>query len=229
MISCIAIDDEPLALEVLKKYASRLPELNLLATFSDAVKAQQYLQENPVSLLFLDIQMPDINGLQLYGQLKIKPMVIFTTAYKEYALDGFEAEAVDYLLKPFNMARFEKAVAKAADQERIRERKNTHPDYLYVHAGYRVVKIIISEIIYIESQDDYVKINTSTNTYLTLMSMKAMMEKLPAGKFIRIHRSYIAAIDKIVFMQFRKVGLINNVELPVGDTYRVSVAAVKNK
>src|SRR5450432_3796128 len=118
MISCIAIDDEPLALEVLKKYASQTPGLKLVATYSDAIEAMNYLQNNQVSLLLLDIQMPDINGFQLYRNLVVKPMVIFTTAYKEFAIDGFEADAVDYLLKPFNLARFQKAITKAIAWEK---------------------------------------------------------------------------------------------------------------
>lgn len=230
MISCIAIDDEPLALEVLKKYASHTPELKLVGTWSDAIEAMNYLQHNTVSLLLLDIQMPDINGFQLYKNLAVKPMVIFTTAYKEYAIDGFEADAVDYLLKPFNLARFQKAVAKAATWEKYKKNSERIPSspYLYIHEDYKMVKIPFSEIIYIEALDDYVKIHTAARFYLTLLSMKKVLEKLPEKQFIRIHRSYIVATEKIVFSQFRKLGLINNIELPVGDTYRAEIQDFKN-
>src|ERR1700712_4064575 len=127
MISCIAIDDEPLALEVLKKYASQTPGLKLVATYSDAVETAVFLGSHEINLLFLDIQMPDINGFQLYKNLAVKPMVIFTTAHKEYAIDGFEVEAVDYLLKPFNITRFQKAVNKAVAWGKYKENNESKP------------------------------------------------------------------------------------------------------
>lgn len=230
MINCVAIDDEPLALEVLKKYISQLPQLNLQMAFSDAIEAVSWLQKNKVDLLLLDIQMPDINGVHLYNQLTEKPMVIFTTAYKEFAVDGFEADAIDYLLKPFNLARFEKAVAKAIARENTKEKEEPAPSqYLYIHSDYKMVKIPFAEIIYMEALDDYVKVNTASQSYLTLLSMKKIMEKLPAKDFIRIHRSYIVAADKISFLQYRKIGLSNNLELPVGDTYRAAIAALKKQ
>ncbi|MBC7890561.1 MAG: response regulator transcription factor [Ferruginibacter sp.] len=229
MISCIAIDDEPLALEVLKKYTSQIPGISLLATYSDAIEAINYLQSNQVSLLFLDIQMPDINGFQLYRNLVEKPMVIFTTAHKEYAIDGFEIDAVDYLLKPFNLARLQKAVNKAIAWQNSKENNetNTASAYLYIHEDYKMVKILFSEIIYIEALDDYIKIHTSSRHYLTLLSMKKVLEKLPKKQFIRIHRSYIVAKEKIAFTQFRKIGLISAIELPVGDTYRSEIQEYK--
>ncbi|MEO5890744.1 MAG: LytTR family DNA-binding domain-containing protein [Ferruginibacter sp.] len=225
MISCIAIDDEPLALEVIKKYASQTQDLKLIATYSDAIKAMSYLQDNTVSLLLLDIQMPDINGFQLYKNLVLKPMVIFTTAYKEYAIDGFEADAIDYLLKPFNLARFQKAVAKAIAWEKSKQSSEvkTPAQFLYIHEDYKMVKIAFEDIIFIEALDDYVRIHTSTRPYLTLLSMKKILDKLPEKKFIRIHRSYIVATEKIAFSQFKKIGLINNIELPIGDTYRSEI------
>jgi len=229
MISCIAIDDEPLALEVLKKYAPQTPDLNLQATFSDAIEAMAFLQNNTVNLLLLDIQMPDINGFQLYKNLSVKPMVIFTTAYKEYAIDGYEVDAVDYLLKPFNLIRFQKAISKATAWMKANE--NIEPTisspYLYIHEDYKMVKIAFNEIIYIEALDDYVKIHTTTKFYMTLLSMKKVLDKLPAGQFVRIHRSYIVAVEKVVFSQFRKIGLTDGIELPVGDTYRSVISGFK--
>lgn len=229
-MNCIAIDDEPLALEVLKKYISKIPELNLLSVFSDAIEAMEYLQKNQVSLLFLDIQMPDINGFQLYNNLSVKPMVIFTTAYKEYAVEGFEVDAIDYLLKPFNLTRFQKAVTKAITWEKSKEKDDNPPSqHLYIHSDYKMVKVAFAEIIFIEALDDYVKINTATQSYLTLLSMKKILEKLPKKEFIRIHRSYIVATEKISFLQYRKIGLINNIKLPVGDTYRSEIAGLKKQ
>lgn len=227
MINCIAIDDEPLALEVMKKYAAQIGGLKLVATYSDAIAAMDYLKNNEVDLLLLDVQMPDINGLQLYKSLPAKPMVIFTTAYKEYAVDGFDVDAIDYLLKPFNMARFQRAINKALVRGKINTDNNVLAPYLYIHADYKMVKIAFDDIIYIEALDDYVKIYTPTQNYLTLLSMKKMMEKLNRERFVRIHRSYIVASEKIIFIQFRKLGLNNNIELPIGDTYRTEIAELR--
>jgi len=229
MISCVAIDDEPLALEVVKKYISKTADLHLDALFSNALEAQDYLKRKSVDLVFLDIQMPGINGVQLYKSLTVKPMVIFTTAYKEFAIDGFELGAIDYLLKPFDLERFQKGVGKAVLWHRLNTENNTdqQKDSLYIHSDYKVIKIAYREIIFIEASDDYAKINTNSQSYLTLLSMKAVFEKLSKNLFIRIHRSYIVAINQIAFVQFRKIGLINGMELPVGDTYRNEIAKLK--
>jgi len=229
MISCVAIDDEPLALEVVKKYISKTADLHLEALFSNALEAQDYLKRKPVDLAFLDIQMPGINGIQLYKSLPVKPMVIFTTAYQEFAIDGFELEAIDYLLKPFDLERFQKGVGKAVIWHKLNTEKSIdqQKDFLYIHSDYKVIKIPYKEIIFVEASDDYAKINTNSQSYLTLLSMKAVFEKLSKNLFIRIHRSYIVAINQIAFVQFRKIGLINGMELPVGDTYRNEIAKLK--
>ncbi len=229
MISCVAIDDEPLALEVVKKYISKTAGLHLDTLFSNALEAQDYLKRKSVDLVFLDIQMPGINGVQLYKSLTVKPMVIFTTAYKEFAIDGFEVEAIDYLLKPFDLERFQKGVSKAFLWHKLNTENSSdqQKDFLYIHSDYKVIKIPYNEIIFVEASDDYAKINTNSQSYLTLMSMRAVFEKLSKNLFIRIHRSYIIAINQIAFVQFRKIGLINGIELPVGDTYRPEVAKLK--
>jgi len=229
MISCVAIDDEPLALEVVKKYISKTADLHLDALYSNALEAQDYLKRKSVDLVFLDIQMPGINGVQLYKSLIVKPMVIFTTAYKEFAIDGFEVEAIDYLLKPFDLERFQKGVSKAVLWHKLNTENSSdqQKDFLYIHSDYKVIKIPYNEIIFVEASDDYAKINTNSQSYLTLMSMRAVFEKLSKNLFIRIHRSYIVAINQIAFVQFRKIGLINGIELPVGDTYRTEVAKLK--
>src|SRR3954463_6165937 len=159
-LKCIAIDDEPLALELIKKYAERIPALQLLYTFSDAMTGAEYLSKNNVDVLFVDINMPDITGIELVRSLEKKPMVIFTTAYKNYAFEGFELEALDYLLKPIDFERFSKAVDKALDYYKYKNSTVTDDNAasLYVYSEYRMVRIDLKDIEYIESMEDYIKI-----------------------------------------------------------------------
>lgn len=231
MINCVVIDDEPLALEVVKRYIYKTPELHLEAVFSDAIEALDYLKKNPADLLFLDIQMPGINGIQLYKQLVQKPMVIFTTAYFEFAVEGFDLDAIDYLLKPFDLDRFHRGVKKAVSRFKIvsDESKALRKEFLYIHSDYKMIKIACEDIIFIEASNDYAKIHTATQSYLTLLSMRAIMEKLPPDQFLRIHRSYIVSNAQIAFTQFRKIGMLNGIELPVGDTYRKEILKLKKK
>ncbi|HEX2532347.1 MAG TPA: LytTR family DNA-binding domain-containing protein [Chitinophagaceae bacterium] len=218
-LRCIALDDEPLALELIRRYASRVPDLELAETFTDAVAARSYLQAHPVDLLFIDIQMPDINGLELVRGLPERPLVIFTTAYRNYAADSYELDAVDYLVKPFEEARFERAVQKAVQQKQLREGNTDEPATLFVRSGYQLVPVHLDEIEYIESVEDYLKIYLQTGRpVMTLMTLKAMLEKLPPAKFRRIHRSYIVALARIRSVVNRKVRL-TQAELPVGDSY----------
>jgi len=197
-LKCIAIDDEPLALEVIKKHVDDSPELNLQLTFDDAISGAEFLKTNPVDLLFIDIDMPDITGVDLVRSLEIKPMVIFTTAYKNYAYQGFELEAIDYLLKPIDTKRFGAAVQKALDYHKYKnlEKGKEEDESIYVHSEYRMIKIVIKDIEFIESMQDYIKIHLVAldKPILTLMPMKAVLEKLPAALFARIHRSYAVAI-----------------------------------
>ncbi|SDF00323.1 two component transcriptional regulator, LytTR family [Mucilaginibacter pineti] len=221
VLKCIAIDDEPLALRLISEYVSRFPSLQLIKTFDDAISGAEFLKSKPVDLLFIDINMPDITGIDLVRSLEVKPIVIFTTAYKNFAYEGFELEALDYLLKPIDFKRFEKAVEKAVDYHQYKNKTNTEaPDEsLYVYSEYRMVKIDLNSIEYIESMEDYIKIHiTNEKTVLTLMPLKKVLEKLPADKFQRIHRSYIVPVNKIRSIQNRKVKL-TDVELPVSDTY----------
>lgn len=227
MIKCIAVDDEILSLGILKKFALQIPELNLCETFTDAIEAREYLMKNEIDLLFLDIQMPDINGFELIENLSCQqPLIIFTTAFKDYALEGFEINAVDYLLKPFGQARFQKAVTRAIERlQALPEPIDT--TCLYLHVNYKLVKIPYNEIIYIESLDDYLKVYTSSKEFVVRMPLKVVVEKLPKDKFIRIHRSYIISIAKITFIQFRRVGLENKIELPIGETFRSVLNTLK--
>jgi two-component system LytT family response regulator len=220
-LKCIAIDDEPLALELIKKYVAWFPALQLINTFEDAISGAEYLRNNPIDLLFIDINMPDITGIDLVRSLAVKPMVIFTTAYKNFAFEGFELEAIDYLLKPIDVKRFGKAVEKAVDYYKYKTTfaKDGEDESLYVYSEYRMVKIELKEIEYIESMEDYIKIHLhNAKTILTLMPLKKVLEKLPEDKFQRIHRSYIIPVKKIISIQGRKVKLAD-IELPISDSY----------
>jgi two-component system LytT family response regulator len=220
-LKCVAIDDEPLALEIIKKYVSDYPSLKLVNTFDDAVSGAEYLKKNKIDVLFIDINMPDITGVDLVRSLQEKPMIIFTTAYKNFAFEGFELEAVDYLLKPINNTRFNAAIQKAIDYYQFKHTNHTEvDDYLYVHSEYRVIKISMRDIEYIESMQDYIKIyliNTE-RPVLTLMPLKCVVEKLPANQFVRIHRSYVVARAQIRSIYNRKIKL-SRIELPVGTNY----------
>lgn len=220
-LKCVAIDDEPLATELISTYISRFPDLELLQTFEDAVSGAEYLQKTPVDLLFLDINMPDISGIDLARALDRKPMIIFTTAYKQFAYEGFELEAIDYLLKPVDFERFGKAIQKAIDYHQYKN--NTLPltddASIYVHSEYRMIKIVLKSIEYLESMEDYVKIHLENlPPVLTLMPLKKMLEKLPAEDFKRIHRSFIVPVKKVRSVQNRKVRL-SSIELPISGSY----------
>lgn len=221
-MTCIAIDDEPLALEVIRKYCSETPLVRLVQTFTDAIQAQAFLKTQKVDLIILDIQMPDISGIQFYRSLAEKPMVIFTTAYAEYAVKGFELEAKDYLVKPINFDRFIKALQKAEraiGQKAVPAEPGGH--FFFVKSGYSMVKVMVNEILYIEGLDDYIKIHFNGKTkppLLPLMSLKSVMEKLPEGAFMRVHRSFIVPIRHITSIR-NKVIYLDKVKIPLGDTY----------
>jgi two-component system, LytTR family, response regulator len=220
-LKCIAIDDEPPALEVIKEYAGQFPGLQLIQTFDDAVSGGEFLRRHPVDLLFVDINMPDVTGLDLVRSLKEKPMIIFTTAHKKYAHDGFELDAIDYLLKPISFERFSKAVNKAMEYDQYKKQaKNETAESLFVYSEYRMVKISLKEIEYIESLEDYIKIHfVNAKPILTLMTLKGVLEKLPSVQFKRIHRSYIVAVDKVISILNRKATLQSSAELPISDSY----------
>lgn len=221
LIKCIAIDDEPPALILLKEYIARFPRLRLVQTFDDAITGGEFLRQKPVDLLFIDINMPDITGLDLVRSLDEKPMIIFTTAHKKFAMDGFELDAVDYLLKPISFERFSKAVNKAIEYfEYKRKPKAEEAENLFVYSEYRMVKVSLNDIEYIESFEDYIRINlTNARPVMTLMTMKKVLEKLPHEKFRRIHRSYIVAVDKVKSILNRKARFISGTELPISDSY----------
>jgi DNA-binding LytR/AlgR family response regulator len=226
---CIIIDDEPFAIELITFYVQQTPMLNLLGSFSDANHAIDFIQNHEIDLLFLDIQMPHINGIQLLKSLDKPPMVIFSTAFNEYAVEGFELEAIDYLLKPFDIKRFQKAVKKADELFSLKKaaEPQTEP-FIFVKADYQMLKINISSILFIEGWDDYIKIYVSDKPILTLMSLKSIMEQLPHQEFVRVHRSYIVPIKKIESVR-NKVIKIASKEIPVGSTYAESLYHLMNK
>lgn len=221
-LRCVAIDDEPLALALIKTYVDATEGLSLAMLFEDAIAAAEYLKANPVDLLFLDINMPDITGIDLFRALDFKPMVIFTTAYKSFAFEGFELDALDYLLKPIDYPRFKKAVQKAIAQRTYNLNRDHDPSaqYIFVHAEYKLIKIALDDIQYIESLEDYVKIHLHNgNIVLTLMTLKKMLDKLPAHKFRRIHRSYVVSVKNVVAIVNHKAHLGSGVILPISDTF----------
>jgi DNA-binding LytR/AlgR family response regulator len=222
-LKCIAIDDEPLALRLIGEYVSQFPGLQLIRTFEDAISAAEFLKSTSVDLIFLDINMPDITGIDLARSLALKPMIIFTTSYRNYAYEGFELEAVDFVEKPIELERFTRAVEKALMIHQYKNEAKGKPndidESLYVQSEYRVIKIALSAIRYIESMENYIRIHlTNDKPVLTLMPLKDVLKKLPSAKFQRIHRSYIVPVSKIRSIQNRKVQL-TGIELPVSDAY----------
>jgi two-component system, LytTR family, response regulator len=230
MITCIAVDDEKYALDLLIDNIRRAPFLQLKAVFRNGVDAFQYLTENPVDLAFLDIQMPVLNGLQLLRQLQIKPMIVIVSAFKSYALESYELDVLDYLLKPVSYDRFLKAANKANDYyQLINKQKDIKSDYIFVNADYRLVKIDIVTILYIEGMKDYVKIfvDKVSKPIIPKLSLKMVEEMLPTTRFIRIHKSYIVNIEKITALQKKKLQLCNNTILPLSNNYHPSYDLIK--
>jgi two-component system, LytTR family, response regulator len=222
MLKCVAIDDEPLAVDLIKGYLGKIPELQLVQTFDDALSGAEFLRKMPVDILFIDINMPDITGMELVKSLDIKPAIIFTTAYKKFAAEGFDMDAIDYLLKPFSFERFLKAANKAIAFCQYKNRIITDEENsLFISSSYKMIRIALHDIEYIESLEDYIRIHlVNAKPVLTLMPLKKIMEKLPPEKFRRIHRSYIVSTDKIKSVFNKKVTLsFSQTELPVGDTY----------
>ena len=220
-MTCVAIDDEPIALEVLEEYISKTPNLELLKTFTDGFKAIEFIKENKVQLIFLDIQMPQITGLQLLKSLSEPPLVIFTTAYSNYAIEGFNLNAIDFLLKPFEFDRFLKAVNKASEYISYRERPAeavTNTNFIFVKSDYQIIKIDLTDISMIEGMDDYVKIFTGKKMILSNMTMKDILSKLPASNFTRVHRSFIVSLNHIESVRNKRIK-IGEKFVPVGDSF----------
>ncbi|MCS3801496.1 LytR/AlgR family response regulator transcription factor [Niastella sp. OAS944] len=225
MMKCIAIDDEPFALQLLKDYISHVPYLELVALCEDVFEANKVLQQQDIDLVFTDIQMPRLTGLQFIQSLTERPMFILITAYEKFALEGFNLNVVDYLLKPVELSRFMLACNKAYElfqlKKAAKQSTDTGPPYFFVSAEYRQVKVIYKDITYIEGLKDYIKINllAPAKPLLVRMSMKSIEEELPSSQFIRIHKSYIVSVDSITSVRKSSV-FIDQLELPVGETYQ---------
>lgn len=230
MIKAVAIDDELPALSVIENFCKRTGFIILEKTFNKPIEGLRYVNKFPVDLLFLDINMPSIKGTELYKSLKQKTMVIFTTAYSEYAVEGFELSAIDYLLKPFTYERFLQAASKANEYYNYTNKQSSSADqFLFIRADYSLVKINMAEILFIEGLDDYLKIHIlNQKPVIARMTMKAMAEKLPADNFIRVHRSYIISFKHIDNVR-NKIISIAGEEIPVGNSYEEQFLRSFNK
>jgi Response regulator of the LytR/AlgR family len=234
MLRCIAIDDEELALELLEDNISKVEYLQLVGKFNDPLKAIQILQEQTIDLVFLDIQMPGLTGLQLIQSVPNKPMFILVTAYEKFALEGYDLNVIDYLVKPVPLDRFIKACNKAWEMHKLKTQagkistQNT-ADYFFVNVDYSLLKIVRSDIIYIEGLKDYVKIylNSSSKPIVPRITMKGLEELLPSSQFIRIHKSYIVSINSITSVRKNSV-FIGTLELPVSDNYKDNLNVLIN-
>jgi len=231
-IRCLAVDDEPPALDVLKKYISSVQSLELVGTCADAVEALNFIRQHSVDLLFLDIQMPQILGTDFLRTLKKPPKVIFTTAFRKFAVEGFELDAVDYLLKPISFERFLRAVNKVMDaslngtlNEETVSQKTNIDNYIYLRSDRKMIKVALSDILYIESIKDYIKVIATSGTVITKQSISSIEETLPKDMFIRIHRSFIIALNKVESYSNELVWLGKS-ELPISRMYRHEVEKV---
>jgi DNA-binding LytR/AlgR family response regulator len=229
-MKCLIVDDEPLAVDIIASFVEKVPQLELCASTNNALEAIELINNYQIDLLFLDIQMPNLSGIELVKTLKTPPLIIFTTAFSNYALDGFELNAVDYLLKPIPFDRFVKAVNKAAEMHQLKNlsqkvgfsvANEEQSTFILVKADYSMVRIELSNILYIEGLKDYLKIvlANSAKPVLTLNSLKNYEEKLPSQHFIRVHRSYIVAINKIDAIQKHRI-IIGKERIPIGDIYK---------
>jgi DNA-binding LytR/AlgR family response regulator len=233
MLNVLIVDDEPLALDVLETYVAQMSELNLVRRCTNALEAREALANNNIDLMFIDIQMPQITGIDFVKTLADPPMVVFTTAYPNYAIQGFDLNALDYLLKPISMERFMKAVNRAVEHHEAMHRENAvvaggnvgdaNAEFFFVKADKKLVKVNFEDIVYIEGLKDYVIIRLLNTRVITLQTMKSLEDRLPTGKFRRIHRSFIVAMDKIVAIDGSLVEVMEKDKpksLPIGKNYR---------
>ena len=239
-MNCIAVDDEILALKKIKRYAEKIDYLNLLGTFDNALSTFSFIRENKVDLIFLDIQMDEFTGIQLLETIKDPPYVILTTAYDEYALKAYELDVIDYLLKPIPFERFIKAVEKvyARFLNEINQsqqisagnqvQKPDKPGYTFIKSGNKTVKVYYNKILYIEGMRDYLQIHTEESKIMTLLNFKTMQELLDPLKFMRVHKSYIIAVDKIDYIENNAIKIRDKL-IPVSNTYKVAFFNLLNK
>lgn len=230
MVRCLVVDDEPLALDILADYIRKIPLLELVKTTTNPIEALSIVQQDHIDLVFLDVQMPELTGIQFVKIINGKCQVILTTAYPQYALEGYDLDVVDYLLKPIAFDRFYKAVHKvmqlqmgysspAVAPEAVSVPVNIINDFIFVKSEHKIQKIYLDDILYIEGLKDYISIFTRAERVITLQNMKKMEEVLPSGRFIRVHKSYMISLDKIESIERSRI-LIADKIIPVGDTYR---------
>ena len=224
MIKCIAIDDEPLALKQIASYVEKTPFLELKKVFESPIDTLSYLQNNQIDLMFVDINMPDLNGMDFVKSIENPPKIIFTTAYSEYALEGFKVDALDYLLKPIDYATFLKASNKAKkwfDLQNLKpEQINSNEDFLFIKSEYKILKVKLKDIKYIEGMREYVRIHlTNEKPIMTLLSMKVVAQQLPSNSFMRIHRSYIVNLNMITTIERNRI-VFDKVYIPVSENYK---------
>ena len=235
MLNCIAIDDEPLALELLEDNINTVPFLKLVASCSNPIEAMKILQHESIDLIFLDIQMPGLTGLQFIKSLPYKPMFILVTAYEKFALDGFNLNVVDYLVKPVPVERFIQACNKAWELHQLKEKaeevqKENNASHFFINADYSHVKVVFADILYIEGLKDYVKIffKNASAPLVARLSMKSLEEQLPSSGFIRVQKSFIVSKEYITAIRRNSV-FVGNVEIPIGEMYKDSVTALLGK
>jgi DNA-binding LytR/AlgR family response regulator len=219
--TCIIVDDEPIAIRIVQKYIADYPQLVVIGTFNSAIEAMQFLVVNAVDVIFLDIQMPKITGLDMLKSMAVKPMVIITTAHHEFALAGFALDVKDYLLKPFSFERFMQAVNKCMQHTQMQVPANID-NYIIIKQDKKFHKLLFDEIIYIESVGDYVKYFTKDHTYMSLQTIKSLESHLPESLFLRVHKSYIISIDHIQSF-YGNVIEITNKEIPIGEAFKAKV------
>jgi len=233
-IRCIVVDDEPLAIRVLEKHIMKVPDLELVATFDNAIDAGHFLQDTPIDLLFLDIQMPVVTGIDFIKNTSIQPKVILTTAYREYALEGYELDIIDYLLKPISFLRFYKSINKfralnattASTNIKSSEIEITS-DHIFVNSNKKMIRIAFSDMLFIDSIKDYVRIHTTNETIITKDKISSFVEKLPST-FLRVHRSYIVNSKKIAALTAKDIVLVGGMEIPIGASYKEIIKLIKD-
>lgn len=220
-LRCIIADDEPVARKILREFIEQVPYLELAGEFRNALKTEAFLQDNDAELLFLDINMPKMSGLQFLKKNNVRPLVILTTAYPEYALEGYELDIIDYLLKPIAFNRFMKAVKKANDYILLREKKDqdTTETFLFVKSEKRIEKIELADILYIESTGNYVNICAGNKKIIAYLTLKGIESRLPADEFIKVHQSFIIPISKIEFIEGNQIKIKDTV-VPIGRNYK---------
>jgi two-component system, LytTR family, response regulator len=226
MINCIAIDDEPKALEVIERYCTKIDSIFLKAAFREPVKAIEFMNREKIDLIFLDINMPDISGLQLIATLAAKPMVIFTTAYSKYAVESYNLNAVDYLLKPITFERFVAAVNKASTVFGAKGKtvKTDATETVFIKSGSQTHQVKVNDILYLEKEGNYITVYLKDKRILMRENMADIFNTIPSGEFVRVHKSYIVAIEHITMIEVHQL-IINGEKIPIGSTYREPLRA----